>query len=101
MKNQKAIAFLNAFGTAVYVAFVAFIMQNGEAVFGKMNNLLGPVAFLLLFVLSAAVVGALILGRPIVMYLDGQKKDAIKMFIQTALWLAIITLAVLLSQIII
>lgn len=101
MKDQKLIALLNALGVAGYTVIIASIMQYGETIFGKMNNLLGPATFLLLFVLSAAIVGALILGRPVIMYLDGQKKDAIKMFVRTVLWLVIITLTALLTQIII
>ncbi len=101
MKNQKFAAFVNAFGVAGYTIVVAFIMQNAEAIFGKMDNLLGPVSFLLLFVLSAAIVGALILGRPVIMYLEGQKKDAIKMFFRTVLWLIVLTLIALFAQMIV
>lgn len=101
MKNEKLLALLNALGVAIYTILVALVMRNGERVFGKMDNLFGPVAFLLLFVLSAAVVGALILGKPVMMYFDGQKKEAVKMFVQTVLWLVVITVLTLSVQIII
>jgi predicted transglutaminase-like protease len=96
MKNSKLIiiGFLGAFGVAIYVAAVSFIMSNGEKIFGKMDNFLGPVAFLLLFVLSAAITGALVLGRPILWYLENRRLEAVKLFLCTLGWLFAITLAV-------
>jgi len=101
MKNSKLIliGLLNAFGVAVYVAIVSFIMQNGQRIFGKMDNFLGPIAFLLLFVLSAAITGALILGRPVILYFEGSKKEAVKLFICTIGWLFLITLIVFMALI--
>lgn len=96
MKNSKLIfiSFLDALGVAVYVAIVSFIMQNGQRIFGKMDNFLGPIAFLLLFVLSAAITGALILGRPVILYFEGSKIEAIKFFLYTICWLFFVTLIV-------
>lgn len=53
---------------------------------------LGPVAFLLLFILSAAVTGALILGRPVLLYLENQKTEAVRLFIYTIGWLVVFTM---------
>lgn len=102
MKNSKLtlLGFLHALGITVYVALVALIMQNGEKIFGKMSNFFGPVAFLLLFVLSAAVTGALALARPLVMYLENKKTEAMKMFCYTISWLFILTLLALLLQLV-
>lgn len=84
-------SFLHSLGVLIYISLVAWIMTNAEKIFGKMNDWLGPVAFLLLFTLSALVVGGLILGKPIMLYLDGKKKDAVRLVIATAAWLAILT----------
>ena len=65
-----------------------------------MDNFLGPVAFLLLFVLSAAITGALILGRPVVLYLENRKLEAVKLFLYTVGWLFVTTLAALIAQIV-
>ena len=70
-------------------------MFNGEKFFGKADNFLMPVAMLLLFVLSAAITGALVLGKPILLYLDNKKEDALKLFGWTLGWLAIIVIIVL------
>ncbi|HYE22756.1 MAG TPA: hypothetical protein VD998_04170, partial [Verrucomicrobiae bacterium] len=92
----------NALGTAAYITTVAIIMQNAERIFGDMDNTtLGPITFLMLFVLSAAVTGSLVLGRPVLMYLDGQKKEAVKLFLVTIVWLAlaiVILLAIIASR---
>ena len=85
------VSLLNSIGTLVYIALVATLMSNAEQIFGKMNDVLGPVTFLLLFTLSALVVGILILGRPIMLYLDGKKKEAVQMLFGSMGWLATFT----------
>ncbi|MDD5527523.1 MAG: hypothetical protein PHO56_00920 [Patescibacteria group bacterium] len=100
MKNSTLIvnSFLNALGVALYIVGVSFILRNGERIFGKMDNFLGPVAFLLLFVLSAAITGALTLGRPAVLYLENRKIEAVKLFFYTLGWLGVITIVVFAVQ---
>lgn len=95
MNNLIQRSFLNALGTIAYISFVATIMQNGEKVFGSMNQITGPIAFLTLFVLSAAVTGGLVLGKPALMYLNDQKLAAIKLFIYTLGWLALAVVGLL------
>jgi len=78
---------LHAAGVTIYICLVAVIMQNSQKIFGKMDNYSGPVAFLLLFVLSAAITGGLTLGRSILWYLDGRKKEALQLFFYILGWL--------------
>lgn len=85
----------NAMGTTVYVVIVSLIILNAEKIFGTMKNILGPVAFLLLFVTSAAITGFLVLGQPIILYLDNKKQEAIKLFVLTVIWLFIFTVIAL------
>ena len=94
MKNVK-IAAINSLGVLVYVAVVAVVMNNAEKLFGKMNSTVSAVGFLLLFTLSAGVVGSLIIGKPIMLYIDNKKKEAVNLLIWTLAFLAIITAAVL------
>jgi len=59
--------------------------------FGKMQSVLSAVAFLLLFVVSAAITGYLVFGQPILYYLDGQKKEALGLLGYTVFWLISVT----------
>src|SRR3989338_6110607 len=103
MKDQKLIgqSLAAAAGVLVYTSIVAWILYNGNAIFGKMNTFFGPLAFLLLFVLSAAVVGTLVGGKPAYMYFNGEKPAGVKLLLYTIAWLFIITVIVLATQIII
>jgi len=51
----------------------------------------------MLFVLSATVVGSLVFGRPVYLYFEGKKKEAVALFLYTASFLALITFSVLLG----
>lgn len=84
----------NALGVAVYVGLVAYVMQHGERIFGKMQNFWGPFAFLMLFVVSAAVVGSLVFAQPVLYYLEDKKKEAVGLFAYTILWLILATVIV-------
>jgi SNF family Na+-dependent transporter len=101
MKNSKLVlnGFLNAVGVTIYIVCVSFIMRNGEKIFGKMNNFLGSVAFLLLFVLSAAITGTLVFGRSVLLYLESRKDEAVKLFFYTIGWIFVITLCVFVLQV--
>ena len=92
----------NALLVAVYVALISLLLLKANQLFGDtMINFWGPFAFLMLFVLSAAVVCWLIAGQPILLYLDGKKKTGLKLLTYTIAWLFLITVIVLLVQIII
>jgi hypothetical protein len=93
--------FVNSLAVLAYIALVAMLMQNGDIIFGKLTNVLGPIVFLLLFVVSALVVGGLILGKPFMLYLDEKKKEALSLFFCTALSLAIYMILILLIAIVI
>ena len=102
MTNSKLIktSLINAIGATIYVSAVAWLMSNGQKLFGKNDTILSGVAILLLFVISAAVTGFLILGRPVLMYLDGAKKEALKLFYLTIAGLATIAILIFISLII-
>lgn len=100
MKNSKLLlyALLNSIGVFLYTSAVAWLLFNGERFFGKAENFLMPAGLLLLFVLSATVVGALVLARPIILYLDNLKTEAVKMLVYTIIFLVIITFIILLAN---
>lgn len=90
-------AFLNAFGTALYISGVGGFMYYGSLIkIGRKNAFLAPIAMLFLFVFSAALTGYLIFGKPALLYIDGKKKDAITLLTYTLIFFFIITFIVLL-----
>src|SRR6187399_2047511 len=83
---------LNALGTIAYIAIVATIMQSAEKFLGnKPDTIFAPIAFLSLFILSAAITGSLVIGKPLLLFLSGSKQEAVKLFLYTLGWLAIAT----------
>ena len=97
MNRQTIIkyAFLHAVATVVYVALVALIITNSNTLFGKQPSILTAMAFLLAFVVSAAITGSLVLGRPALWYFNGNKNEAIKLALYTIAFICLITLIVL------
>lgn len=92
MTKSKLIitSLINSVVASLYISAVAFLMSNGEKLFGKNSSVFSGIAILMLFVISAAVMGYVILGKPLMMYLDGFKKEALKLFYLTIGWLALI-----------
>ena len=90
-KKLWRIALIDGVLTGVYVAGVATLLTYSNRIFGKEDNVLTGIAILMLLVLSAVTVGSLVLGRPLMMYLDGAKKEAIKTLSFTVLILFVLT----------
>lgn len=95
MPKLNKTGFLNALGALVYIIIVSQIMRNGNRLFGN-DNFITPVVLLLLFTLSAITVGGLIIGKPLMLYLDDKKKEAVSLFLATVGWLAGFTIIALL-----
>lgn len=91
-------SFVHAAGVFFYTIVVATILMNGGKIFGPMRTVWGPVTFLMLFVLSATIVGLLVLGKPVILYANGAKGEAIKFLGYTIGWLCLILALVLLTQ---
>jgi hypothetical protein len=90
-------AFLNSFGATAYIAAVASFLFYGVKNLGPDDTLLVPIMMLMLLVLSVAVMAVLIFGRPVLWYLDGNKKEAISLLVSTLLIFFLTTLIVFLS----
>lgn len=85
-------AALHALGAAIYISLIAILMNSAGKILGPDKTVLPGIAFLLTFVISAAVMGLTIFGRPIMWYLNGKKNEGIKLAIYTILFLAIIAI---------
>lgn len=90
-------AAINAVLTALYVSAISTFFFYIPKIFdnSKPDTVLAPIMMLSLLVFSAALVGALIFGRPILWYLDGKKKEAVSLFFYTLGIFFTITITVL------
>lgn len=81
-------------GAILYIAVVATVMRNAERLFddGKPDSPLAPVAVLLLLVTSAATMGMLVFGKPLMLYIDGKKREGVMMAVYTIGELAAFTI---------
>jgi len=78
--------FINAGGVFAYVSLIALFVFNGEKIFGGQPSLLIPLFMLLLFIVSALITGSLVLGKPILLYFDGLRKEAFVLLFTTLAW---------------
>ena len=74
---------VNAFAAFFYIAVVASSMFYGTKISGPVNSIIGPIAVISLFTLSAAVMGYIFGYQPFQLYFDGKKKQAINLAFQT------------------
>ncbi|MCL5666889.1 MAG: hypothetical protein M1383_03905 [Patescibacteria group bacterium] len=97
MPRDKIIfySFLHAVAITLYVGLVAWLMSNGNRLFGvEDQNVVTPLAMLMLLVLSAAIVGTLIFLRPVLLYLDNLRKEAVVFLFSTLGWLLLFTVVI-------
>lgn len=85
MKSITKHAGLNALATTLYITLVAsFLFYVPQRILKDTEDtVFAPIAMLLLFVFSAAMTGLLTLGRPLMWYLDGKKKEAVSLLLTT------------------
>lgn len=103
MVNKKL--FIHSFGHAVlvyaYIFCIAIFFNFGiEKMFKNVPEIFGPIVMLPLLVLSAAIMAILVFGKPVLLYVDNQKKDALTMLFYTLGCLAAIFILVVVSVLI-
>lgn len=78
--------YINAVLAALYIVCIVFVMSlfvDNNQLENSGFVLLIPMTMLSLFVLSAAVMGFLFLHRPLSLYLDNKKREAVIFFGKT------------------
>ena len=80
--------------TILYIAFASFFMTNQDKVMG--NEAISIMTMLLFLVISVAMMGILIFGKPIFWYLEGKKKEAASLLLYTVGFLFVILAVVVL-----
>lgn len=85
---------VNALSATLYISVVAFIMSSMEKTSGPDHSVLVPVAMLSLFVLSAALMGFIFCYKPILLLIEGEKVEALNLFLKTVGIFAVITVSI-------
>jgi hypothetical protein len=91
--------FINAGGVLIYISAVAWLGFNSQRFFGGRSDFLIPVFALLLFVISASITGLLVLGKPILLYWDGRKRESVVLLFATLAWLVFFLAVVMVALI--
>lgn len=78
---------VQALGITLYCSFVGLFFWKGNEVFGKTPNFAGPVAFLILFIVSALICAAIVFYQPYRLFFENKKKEAIDLVVATTGWL--------------
>jgi hypothetical protein len=87
---------INGVAAEIYIVLVVAVMSWGTRLsVGKDNTFLAPLAVISLFTLSAAVMGYIFGLQPIQLYLEGKKKAAVNLFLQTVATFGVLTAVVL------
>ncbi len=93
--SNRLHSFAHAAGAMAYISFISWFLSNAENWFAKAeDDIWAPIAMLSLLTLSVAVMGVLIFGRPVLLYLNNQKKEAIGFLFYTLGWLCLAVLGV-------
>ena len=99
MKKERClcwVALLQAVGITVYCGLVGMLMWGGNKWFGPMNNFMGPLLFLLLFVVSALICGLIGVGYSGWLFFEKKERNkALRLVGYTAGWLVLFTVAVI------
>lgn len=82
---------VNALAAALYIGVLASVMFYGQPLIDPVDNVLMPITMLSLLTLSAAMMAYIFFYQPVLMYLEGQKTDAIKLGVHTVGAFAAIT----------
>ncbi|MCL4417394.1 MAG: hypothetical protein M1365_11970 [Actinobacteria bacterium] len=90
-------ALVDSFGTALYIVLVVSFLFSLQAFNSHEDIMLIPVAMLLLFVSSAAITGFLVFGKPVMLYIDGKKREAVMLLGYTLCILVLITIFAFIS----
>lgn len=80
MNNRKIIthALAGSLLTALYVILIGILVSHGQQIFGDDGKPFVPIMLLMIFVFSATVCSVTFFGYPVMWFLEGHKKEAMK-----------------------
>ena len=90
----------NALAALAYIVLIVTGISTAESFVEALpeENLLMPIGMLSLFVLSAATMASIFFYQPIILFLDGKRAEAVRLFGLTVAIFAGITLLVLIAS---
>ncbi len=89
--------YINALIAGGYIVLIVLVLTYGPTfVKDKPDTILAPMAMLSLLVFSVAFMAYAFFFQPVLMYIDGQKREAIQLFTKTLLSFAVITVLIML-----
>ena len=94
--NKKLLfkTFRNTIIATIYIILVSQLLQS--RVFVKAGDILGPIAILMLFCSSAAIVGGLVFGEAIIQLINNKKQECVRASLYSVGWLGVYTIIILL-----
>jgi hypothetical protein len=85
----------NALAALAYIVAVSLFMFYGTQNLPKEDTVVAPIAALSLFTLSAAVMAYIFFYNPVLLFLEGKKKDALDLFLKTVGVFGAVTVTIL------
>lgn len=86
---------VHAFSATAYIALIVLVVFYGSSIFEPIEDtILIPIAMLSLLVLSVAVMGYIFFYKPLQLYIDGNKQEAVSFFFKTLGYFAGITVII-------
>jgi uncharacterized membrane protein len=83
---------INALGASAYIILVVSVMTFvTQPLQNKPDTFFTPIVFLSLLTLSVAVMAYLFFYQPLVLFIEGKKKEAMNLFVKTLGIFAVIT----------
>lgn len=82
---------INSLSAYVYILLIVTVLNYGTKLTSN-NTFMAPIAMISLFTLSAAIMAYIFCFQPLQLFLDGKKKIAVKIFLQTTALFACLTI---------
>lgn len=87
---------VNALSASVYIFLVVNVMNFAtQSLKNKPDTFFAPIAMLFVLTLSTAVMAFLFFYQPLLLLIEGKKKEALSLFVKTISTFGVITIIVL------
>jgi hypothetical protein len=83
---------INGLAASGYIVLLVLLMNYGSKMAAPNDSIITPMAMISVFTLSAAIMAYIFCVQPIQLYIDGKKKQAVKLFLQTVGVFGVMTL---------